>query len=299
MNKLAILAQVKNIYRQNGNIIEYLRSMDNRDSNTLEDILISYDLQAGSYTLAYQQDPSLRDRFSSHFAEVLNGLGEFDSLLEVGVGEATMLGITLPRLKYRPSYVYGFDISWSRIKFARAFMNKKGIDYAQLFVGDLFETPIKSDSIDVVYTVHAVEPNGGREREALKELYRITRKYLVLLEPSQEFASEEAKLRMDRLGYVKNLYFTAVELGYKVIEHRPFEANYHELNPVSVLIIEKETNTGTVDNPICCPITKASVQEKNGCLYASDSLLAYPLIDGIPCLLPQNAIVASKLLDDI
>ena len=46
-------------------------------------------------------------------------------------------------------------------------------------MGDMFNLPITDDSIDLVYTVHALEPNGGKEKEALKELYRITKKYLM------------------------------------------------------------------------------------------------------------------------
>ena len=55
-----------------------------------------------------------------------------------------------------------------------------------------------------------MEPNGGREKEALLELSRIARKYLVLIEPAYEYASEKGKERMDLHGYVKNLPDVAI-----------------------------------------------------------------------------------------
>ena len=51
-------------------------------------------------------------------------------------------------------------------------------------------------SVDVVYTAHSLEPNGGRELEAVKELLRITSKRLILIEPSYELADKECKIRM-------------------------------------------------------------------------------------------------------
>ena len=42
---------------------------------------------------------------------------------------------------------------------------------------------LKSNSVDIIYTNHSLEPNGGREEVILKELLRVTNKYLILFEP--------------------------------------------------------------------------------------------------------------------
>ncbi|CAH8767384.1 methyltransferase domain-containing protein [Paenibacillus dendritiformis] len=299
MDKIAILNRVKEIYQNNGNIINYLKGLDGRTFNTLEDILISYDFQAGTYTNAYKNNDLFREsrgKLCDELTSVIEKLGQFNSILEAGVGEATSLALIISNLSKCPVSIYGFDVSWSRIKYAREFLIEMGIDSTQLFVGDLFNTPIANDSIDIVYTVHAVEPNGGREEEALKELYRITRKFLILVEPSYHFADEEARKRMRSHGYVTRLYEKAIELGYEVIEHRLTTVHMNPANPSSLIVIKK--NGDNVERtPLCCPNTKSSLIEGDGCYYSPDSFLAYPVIDRIPCLLPQNAIVATKYLN--
>ena len=82
-------------------------------------------------------------------------------------------------------------------------LTENGHENVKLFTGDLDRIPLASDSVDVVLTIHAVEPNQGREEAILSELLRVARKHLVMIEPSYELASAEARERMDRLGYVR------------------------------------------------------------------------------------------------
>ncbi|MGO5072720.1 methyltransferase domain-containing protein [Clostridium sporogenes] len=297
MNKFKILNTIKKVYENNGNIIQYLKDLEGQKHNSLEDILISYDFQAGSYIESYKKQPKIKDRYCKKLAQTIDNMGDYNSLIEVGVGEATTLGNILKLIKNKSALSYGFDISWSRIKYAKKFLEKQNLDKVNLFVGDLFCLPLKDNSIDIVYTSHSIEPNGGKEKEALMELYRITNKYLILLEPAYEYANEEAKNRMIHHGYVTNLYSTVKELGYEIIEHKLFGINSNSLNPTGLIIIKKDFKTKETE-PMCCPITKKSLTLKNNCYFSKDSLLLYPIIDGIPFFLPQNAILASKFLDE-
>lgn len=297
MNKIKLLNRLKQLYLENTNIINYLKNLDGSKSNSTEDIMISYDFQAGTYIEGYKKDKTSKNEYCSHLSYVIEELEEeYDSLLEVGVGDGTTLGVLINCLKKRPKKSYGFDISWSRIKYAKKFINELDINNVQLVTGDLFCSPFKDNSIDIVYTSHSIEPNGGKEKEALEELYRITNKYLILLEPSYELADEDARQRMISHGYVTKLYSTALELGYDVVVHRLFEVSVNPLNPTGIIIIRKNPEEKTSD-PLCCPITKTSIIKKNNAYFSKESLLAYPIIDDIPCLLPENAIVATKFLE--
>lgn len=295
MEKFKVINSIKEIYHKNQNIVGYLKSLEGREYNTVEDIMISYDFQTGTYINGYRYHTEFKNQYVRYLADIIDNLGEYKSILEVGVGEATTLGPLLTVLKKQYIRYYGFDISWSRIKYAKEFLKELGKDEGSLFTGDLFSAPIKDNSIDIVYTSHSIEPNGGREKEALKELYRITNKYLVLLEPSYEFASEEARERMRHHGYVTNLYETAKELGYNVVEHRLFELSSTALNPTGLIVIKKE-EIESIEEPLCCPVTKTDIREIEGTYYSEESFLAYPIIQGIPCMLPQNAILATKFL---
>jgi ubiquinone/menaquinone biosynthesis C-methylase UbiE/uncharacterized protein YbaR (Trm112 family) len=297
-NKLKILDKLKVLYEQGDNIIQYLRNYSNSEINSLEDILISYDFQAGSYIEGFARNSESSRKYGKAISELINNTGKVDSIIEIGVGEATKLNIVIDNLKKKPSHILGLDISWSRLKFAMAFSKDFNHLDIKLFTANLFEIPLLNSSVDIVYTCHSIEPNGGKEEEALKELYRITKKYLILLEPSYEFASPEARERMQKHGYVKNLSFVAKKLGYKIIEHRLFEYSSNQLNPTGLLIIEKDEDTS--NNPdLVCPITRSKLKEYgNTFLRTQNGLITYPVIDNIPCLLKENAILTTHLLTD-
>ena len=57
MDKYELLGKIADIYAKGGNILEYLRAIEERDDNTIEDIMISYDFQAGSYNAQYRKSP--------------------------------------------------------------------------------------------------------------------------------------------------------------------------------------------------------------------------------------------------
>ncbi len=298
MIDLSKLREMRQMYDEGANLIEYLKNQGYDKDTLSEAIMISYDIQSGSYTRSDEQKPEVRENYTDALAKVLNQLDGFSSIMEAGVGEATTLSRLLPKLQQQNYTAYGFDISWSRIKYAQANCIKRLLQQVKLFTGDLFSIPIQSSAVDIVYTLHSLESNGGREKEALQELYRVASSYLVLLEPMYEWASEEGKARMDKFGYIKNLYDIIKELNYNVVEYRLLEYSVNPLNPTGLIIIKKEKSTEQdLESPLACPITKYSLSKEKDCYYSKEGLLAYPIIDSIPCLLPQNAVVATHFMD--
>ncbi len=66
-------------------------------------------------------------------------------------------------------------------------------------------------------------------------------------------------------------------------------------------IIKKDSYQKEVgmSNIMACPISKGSLIKTNDSFYCKSSSLAYPIIQDLPCLLRENAIVASHYLDVI
>lgn len=295
MDKLKILNKISEIYKANGNIIEFLRNEYNETSNNAESILISYDFQSGSYIQIIESDKTYINLYTDAIVKVLDGLGEFQTILEVGVGEATTFTHLIKKLNRKNLKSFGFDISFSRILYGNQYLKQYSVEGATLLTGDLFATPFRDNSIDVVYTSHSLEPNGGREKEALKELYRIARKYVVLLEPAYELAHESARARMRKHGYVTKIRETALELGYNVSEHRLFDVCSNPENPTGLTIISKHCTEPQQEHVLVCPITNTKLEDMEMFLFSREGMLVYPKIMGIPCLLPQNAIIATHL----
>jgi ubiquinone/menaquinone biosynthesis C-methylase UbiE/uncharacterized protein YbaR (Trm112 family) len=292
------IQKIKELYDKGENIIQYFRNSNNTDLNSLESILISYDFQSGTYTKQLKQSQEFNTKYTALIAEIIDNLTQKSTyiIMEAGVGEATTLGNVVKKLINSPVKFFGFDLSLSRLLYANKFLKSIDLSNYLVFTGNLFNIPVLSNSVNVVYTSHSIEPNGGKEKEALSELYRITKNYLVLFEPCYELASDEAKQRMERNGYVKNLKKHAEELGYKVLKHELLPLSINPLNPTALLLIEKSAEFGHTDTTIiACPITTTALTDKTSYYFAKESYLAYPIIENIPCLLPQNAILGSHI----
>lgn len=295
-SKFSLIPKIKELYNKGENLILYLKKLENRNQNSIEDILISYDFQAGSYIEFAHENQDYIQNYTTELASIINRLGDFTSILEIGVGEATTLGNLIPKIKNDINSTFlGFDISWSRISEGRNYLNGKNIK-SKLFVADLFHIPLADNSIDIVYTSHSIEPNGGKEKEALIELYRITKKFLILLEPTIEFADENGKKRMKSHGYVSNILGIIEGLKYNLIEYKKFPFCANELNPTGLYIIKKDQpiQKNEKDINFVCPISLTNLVERTDHFFSEESLLSYPKINGIPCLLSSYAILTSK-----
>ncbi|MDX3775256.1 methyltransferase domain-containing protein [Chromatiaceae bacterium AAb-1] len=283
------------LYKQGVNITQLLREEKGLQYNTDEIIEIAYDLQTGSYTAAMENDKmdKFKRDYSSELARIILSLCKPASILEAGVGEATTFSGVLQNMDADVSG-YGFDLSWSRVAYAKQWLQGKGIHNTTLCTGNLFDIPFADNSIDIVYTSHSIEPNGGSEKAILQELFRVTGKFLILLEPGYELAGDEAQQRMDSHGYCKNLKGIAESLGYKVLTHQLFPFILNPLNPTAITVIEKHVNDVPPSHILACPKFKTPLEDIGDMLFSPEALVVYPVVGGIPCLRQENGIFASK-----
>lgn len=291
-------SQLREAYRNGENITALLRGQTGGE-NSAGIIEAAYDLQAGSYVRS-QRDPKRSEFKAAYAAELIKVFAEIgmpSCVLEAGVGEATTLSYVLKAMG-KPMPAMGLDISWSRVNWAKRWLREQGIEGVKLALADLEHLPLADHAIDVVYTSHSIEPNRGREREILAELYRVTGRYLVLLEPGYELASEKARARMDEHGYCGDLPGQAEALGMRVVRHRLFPLSANPDNPTALTVIEKATDHKPDNLKWHCPVAGGQLVESQGAFYSDQSMLAYPVLGGLPCLRGEKGIIASQFLDD-
>jgi SAM-dependent methyltransferase len=307
-NKYFNFKEAKDAFENGENVTTLLRKQKNIDYNTPEIIEIAYDLQAGEYIAGTERNPDFAIKYASECNTILDRYVTSDtSLLDIGTGEMTTLSMIIKTLKSKPKNIYAFDISWSRIWKGISFAKKHmGNDYNYLtpFVADIQSIPIMGKSMDITISNHALEPNGGREKELLKELFRVTKDILILFEPSYELNSPRGKKRMDSLGYIKNIKEYAQELGGEIVDQVKMQTVANPLNPTVCHIINPpsvEPKKSPAHNPedvFSLPGTSISLERNVDGYFAPDAGMFFPSIKNIPILRSDNAVYASAFNEE-
>ena len=298
-----LISGMRTAYERDENVMAFARERTGSQVNSAVSVLIAYDLQAGSYVAAARARPEYNDAWSQQLSNILDPwMSERSSILEVGCGEATTLAGVVRHLSIKPAKALGFDISWSRISQGEAWLEEQQVT-ARLYVADLFEIPLEDESVDVVYTSHSIEPNGGREEEAIRELLRIARRAVVLVEPIYELANDAAQRRMAQHGFVRGLKDIATRTGAKIAEYRLLKLTDNPLNPSGVIVLEKASATAShpritgqnTEISWRCPLTHTPLVECKDLFLSPQAGLVYPVLRGVPMLRRQHAIVASGI----
>jgi len=297
--KFIDILEAKSIFKKGENVTQYLRKKFGNEDNTSEIIEIAYDLQAGSYIRNVKSNFDKADNYANELSNILsNNLEHGDSLLDVGTGEITTLTLVLNKLKTELSDVVALDISWSRlsvgIQFHQEYRRRKFP--LKVFVADIKTIPLHEKCVDVVTSSHALEPNGRNLESLLLELFRVTKKKLVLFEPSYELNSKEGKVRMDKLGYIKDIEGTVSRLGGKVMDVVPIRHTSNPLNPTACYIIEPPKHTGKHLDVVtfCVPGTNFELKLDEQYFFSKDTGLVFPVLDDIAVLKTSSAILATS-----
>ncbi len=248
-----------------------------------EVISFIYDLQAGSYTTYAHENLEYTVKFTDEISEVASRyLSNKSIILDCGTGESN---IFIPLLKnLNMASGIGVDASISRLTWAQQNALNSEL-HLNLAAADFGKLPLPDNSVDAVLTVHALEPNGGREYELLKELGRVSRKFIFLVEPDFENATIEQKSRMSRLNFVRNLDLAILQCGFSVCEKIAVVNNSRASNSASITVIDVSQSNSTKDFEFSWvdPTFKEPLTEFEGGLINTMGFW-YPVIRDIPLL---------------
>ncbi|AKN33922.1 methyltransferase type 11 [Clostridium carboxidivorans P7] len=302
---------LKEMYKNGSNIMEYFRRISNTTSNNYESILYSYDLQSGSYRDNYYNSilhnmhkdgkkvsieaKKFQQEYGSAIADVFNQL-KYSNVLEVGVGEATTLCDVVKNLNNQEINVKGIDISFSRIGYGNIFIKEQEIKNISLGMADMFKLPFADNAFDIVFTSHCIEPNTDRAEEAVNELYRVANKWLILIEPAYDLGNEETKKHMIEHAYCTNLIDVIYKSKLNVVEHKLFGIGTYN-NQAAITIIKKNNENVSSNANWSCPICKKELIKSDGNYFCEDCSTIFPIIKNIPCLTTDSAILGSKYLE--
>ncbi len=297
--KFIDVLEAKSVYQKGENVTQYLREKFKTNDNSSEIIEIAYDLQAGSYISNVNANREKSENYARELSEILMPhLDKDDSLLDVGAGEITTLSLVLNNIDIDLSNVLALDISWSRLSKGIKFHsdNRNTEVLVNPFVADIKEIPLHAKSVDVVTSSHALEPNGKSIGTLLAELFRVAKKKLVLFEPSYELNSDEGKARMDKLGYIKDIEGEVIKLGGKVLDVIAIANVSNLLNPTACYVIEppKHTKKCLEAPTFCVPGTDFKLEVDGQFLFSKNTGLAFPILEGIPVLKTNAAILATS-----
>ncbi|WP_017731522.1 class I SAM-dependent methyltransferase [Nafulsella turpanensis] len=164
--------------------------------------------------------------------ELCRGI-EQPKVLEAGCGSG--LNIYLLESLNSQIEIHGFEYTNARI--ASAIVNLfYSPNLHNLFLADVCNLKIPDNSFDVVYSNHVLEQLGQERAEAaLKEMWRVCKKGIVVSEPSIHGANRYEKWRMNTLGYCRDLYSVAKKLPhakvlvYKEDSYRTYPNTSHHL----------------------------------------------------------------------
>lgn len=162
----------------------------------------------------------------------------------------------------------------------------------KIFVAKLDEIPLPNNSIDVVFTNHALEPNGGKEKKIILELLRVSKKGVVLNEPFFQNANIEQKKRMQKLGYVKinsNL-IRGLKYKYKILD---LNNQINKNNKTKLILIFKNKKKNFKKPNLVDPKFKTQLVKKYGHFYSNETKFIYPIVKNIPILIDDKKILQS------
>jgi ubiquinone/menaquinone biosynthesis C-methylase UbiE len=289
------LQELRALFDKGANITTELKRRANTNESSIEAIRIAYDFQSGVSIQGYLKNSTYSQRLTDLFVTTIaRYFPHTRSILDVGCGELTNTACLYAKLRGFDGFL-AMDLSMSRLLMGRKFVQEHYPMLAalSLFSGSMDDLPFESNSIDLIVSSHAVEPNRGKEYEMISELTRVARFGLVLQEPDYQRASENQKRRMDELGYVDGIEAAVRQCGC-VLDIVPLPIWVNELNKTSFFVVRKSQPGEERCRSFVDPISKGVLIRDGEFFFSPDRGVLYPIVKGIPNFDVSSSIICTK-----
>ena len=210
------------------------------------------------------------------------------SFLEVGAGEFTLIYDLLKKIKNKKfNIMAALDIAFKRLDKGNKFLKKRKINLDYLVKGDAANLPFADNSFDLIYTSHCLEQVPHLFDEIIKECVRVTKKYVVLIEPSYEFGSDITKDHIYKKGYPKISNKSFKQDNYKIILRKGLPIK-SLINGTEIIILKKkEKKKESLSNIYVCPSCKNYLKKDKNKLLCQKERIFYTIKSNI-ALLEKN-----------
>ena len=217
--------------------------------------------------------------------QVLSKL-DFESLLEVGAGELTTIESIYANYSENIKIMYGIDLSLNRMLHGLIEFKKRHDILPVISKANALQLPFQDCSFDLVYSRHALEQMQGIYKIALSEMIRVSRRFVVLFEPSFEKGNFTQKVKMIRNDYFRGLdSFLNSRKDVTILDSFLMKNSANPINRTACYILEKKIPPSEQSfQGFVCPVNKDKLENKGSYMFSANSKLAYPLIDKVPVL---------------
>ena len=266
-------------YKNKINIQKYL---ENRKFDSDTSINVSYDVQSGSYINFFNNlsKKKVNNVYFPIIEEFNKNFKNCKTVLDFGCGELTSSSFIIKHLSKKINKYFATDISLNRLYLGKKYIKKKLAykDYKKLtiFCNTSSKLPFKNNSIDLVLTVHSLEPNNKNKNSILNELLRISKYGLLLMEPNFEESNKKQQRRMKKYNYIRGLKKALIAKGCYV-EIIKKDHHLNSLNKSSIFIVKKIKKTKIRnDYKFVDPMDQKELTAIDGFLYSKGNFRLYP-----------------------
>ncbi|MDA9689801.1 class I SAM-dependent methyltransferase [Betaproteobacteria bacterium] len=159
-------------------------------------------------------------------------------ILDVGCGSGFLTCYLKGKIPHGD--IYGVDASEPRVRSSKrhSYLRDINVTYD---IGSMSKLNFPDNYFDLVCTTAALEQAGSELNSALKELSRVSKRFLILLEPTTEyFGTFPGMWHINRAGWANTYYQSLTQLKFSWHVRPPLLTQYY--NPNALFVIDKKTN---------------------------------------------------------